>query len=156
MKFKTIIVNNLTRLKVNKMHLKLVTFTANTCTIGKLYIDDELICSTIEKPWRNNRPSVSCIPAGNYELKPCLSPKFGETYYLSNPELDVSHSGNTKRTHILIHKANKESQLLGCIAPVSYFGILDNEWAGLSSGKAYNKLMDLLNKEQHTIEIIRN
>ena len=138
------------------MDLKLITFTANTCTIGKLYLNDELICSTMEKPWRDNRPSVSCIPAGRYDLKPCLSNRFGQTYCLENKDLDVSLDGDTKRTHILIHKANKESELLGCIAPVSYFGILDNEWAGLSSKKAYDKLMTLLNKECHTIEIIRN
>ena len=139
------------------MRLKLVTFSNNLCTIGKLYSESgELLCHTMEKPDRDNKVRVSCVPAGLYQLKPTHSPKFGDTYYLENIDLDVSLSGSTKRTHILIHKANKESQLLGCIAPVSRFGILDNEWAGLSSGTAYNQLMALLNREQHELEIIRN
>ena len=129
----------------------------NNCTVGKLYIGGDLLCNTIEKPYKNNEPCVSCIPAGVYELNPTTSPKFGKTYCLENPELDVSLDGITKRTHILIHKANFESQLLGCIAPVSSFGVILGkvEWAGLSSGRAYNELMELLGDESHTIEIQR-
>jgi len=137
------------------MKLKLTTFSNNLCTIGKLYLDDEFICYTIEKPWKDNEVCVSCIPEGTYKLLPTISNKFGETYFLENKNLDVSLSGKTKRTHILIHKANKESQLLGCIAPVSSFGIMDGEWAGFNSKAAYNRLMMLLNREQHEIEIVR-
>ena len=103
----------------------------------------------------DNKPNVSCIPAGAYELNPALSPKFGSTYCLENERLGVSLNGDTKRTHILMHKANKASELQGCIAPVSGFGVLGGEWAGLASGKAYNVLMDTLAGDKHTIEIVR-
>lgn len=138
------------------MNLRLITFSNNLCTLGKLYDDqDNLICNTMEKPWKDNTPSISCVPAGTYELNKTNSPKFGQTYCLENKALNVSLSGDTARTHILIHKANKETQLLGCIAPVSYFGVLHSQWAGLSSKVAYDKLMSILGDENHTLEIAR-
>jgi len=140
------------------MNITLETMGFNNCTVGKLYIDSVLLCYTMEKPWLDNAVRVSCIPSGVYELNPCISPRFGETYCLENSALDVSLCGCTARTHILIHKANMESQLLGCIAPVSSFGVLNGkgEWCGLSSGAAYNKLMALLDKKPHTITITRH
>lgn len=139
------------------MDLTLNTMSFNNCTVGKLYANGAFVCNTIEKPWNDNQPMISCIPAGKYELNACVSPRFGKTYCLENPLLDVSLSGNTKRTHILIHKANAESQLYGCIAPVSSFGTITgfNEWCGLNSGKAYDKLMAILDREDHTLTIKR-
>lgn len=140
------------------MNITLETMSFNNCTVGKLYIDGVILCYTIEKPWRDNEPMISCIPAGVYELNPCLSPRFGKTYCLENTALDVSLCDHTKRTHILLHKANKESQLLGCIAPVSTFGVLpgSGEWCGLSSAVAYNKLMKVLDRKAHKITITRS
>ena len=135
------------------MKLKLITFSNNLCTIGKMYDEqNNLICSTIEKPWLDNKVCVSCIPAGVYTISPVVSPRFGATYQVC----DVKG-----RTHILFHKANCESQLLGCIAPVSYFGTLDpgkgvgKEWAGLASGKAYKKFMAILDGGDHELTIER-
>lgn len=140
------------------MKLTLNTMSFNNCTVGKLYVESVFLCYTIEKPWKDNQPMVSCIPEGEYNLNPVASPKFGDTYCLENKSLNVSLCGCTKRTHILIHKANMESELLGCIAPVSSFGVLNGkaEWCGFSSGKAYNKLMDTLDGKYHTITITRS
>lgn len=146
---------NLDKLRVRRMKLKLVTFTANNCTVGKLWNGDDLICYTIEKKWNDNKPNISCVPAGHYQLNPTLSHKFGNTYCLESKSLGVSLDGNTKRTHILLHKANKASELQGCIAPVSGFGVLGGEWAGTASGKAYDSLMDALAGDKHKIEIVR-
>jgi hypothetical protein len=109
----------------------------------------------MEKKWDDNKPNVSCIPAGHYQLNPTLSPKFGSTYCLESESLGVSLSGDTRRTHILIHKANKASELQGCIAPASGFGVLGGEWAGVNSAKAYDTLMATLAGDKHTIEIVR-
>ena len=155
MKFTTIIVPNIDRLRIRPVRFKLITFSNNLLTIGKLYDNDELICHTIERKWLDNKPSVSCVPAGVYDLKPTNSPKFGMTYYISNPSLGVSLLGRTTRTHILFHAANKPSQLQGCIAPVSSFGIMGDEWAGFNSRVAYNKFMELLDGDEHQIEIKR-
>jgi len=128
------------------MKFKLLTFSNNLCTVGSIYLNDDIICCTMERPWLHNKVNVSCIPAGVYKIKPVNSPKFGRTYKVC----DVYG-----RTHILFHKANKPSELQGCIAPVSKYGVLKGEWAGLSSKKAYDKLMDLFNGEEHQLEIKR-
>ncbi len=138
------------------MKLKLITFGTEECTIGKLYCNDALICKTIERRWRDNQASVSCIPEGVYKLIPTQSPKFGNSYCLVNEELGVTLNGPSKRTHILIHSANKASQLMGCIAPVSSFGIMDGEWAGFNSRAAKVRLFAKLNGDEHELEIIRN
>lgn len=128
------------------MYFKLVTFSTKLCTIGNLYIQGEEICHTIEKPWLHNKQNVSCIPAGTYTIAPVNSPKFGLTYEVK----DV-----IGRSHILFHKANKASELQGCIAPVSEFSVMGDEWAGINSSDAYHPLMQLLGGDQHTLEIKR-
>lgn len=139
------------------MDLRLVTFSTNVCTTGKLYqtYDDcvqtnKLICNTMELPWLDNQPNISCIPAGIYRLKMVNSPKYGPCYKVFDVE---------NRTDILIHKGNTINDTRGCILPVSTFGVLEtlkgNLFAGLSSRNAYIKLMHLLGGENHTIEIVR-
>ena len=135
------------------MKLKLVTFSNNLCTTGNLYIThddcvqtDDLICHTMELPWNNNIAFISCIPAGLYDIEMVISPTHGNVYKVK----DV-----IGRTHILFHIANKPSQLEGCIAPCMNFGVLDGEWAGLSSEMAFTKLMNLLAGDKHKLEIKR-
>ena len=125
---------------------KLITFSNNLCTVGNWYKGEELICCTIERPWLQNKVNISCIPGGIYDIKPVKSPKFGETFKVC----DV-----VGRTHILIHKANRPSELQGCIAPVSSYGVLKGEWAGLQSKLAYDKLMAELGNSEHKLEIKR-
>lgn len=138
------IITDVEALRVKK--LKLLTFSNNLCTVGNLYYDNELICCTMERPWLKNKVNVSCIPAGKYKIAPVSSPKFGMTYQVK----DV-----VGRTHILFHKANKPSELQGCIAPVSSYGVLGGEWAGLSSKVAYDKLMKVLDGDEYDLEIKR-
>ena len=135
------------------MKFKLVTFSNNLCTIGNLYRTyddcvhtDELICHTMELPWKHNKTFVSCVPADVYDIEIVNSPTHGTVYQVK----DV-----LGRTHILFHIANKPSQLEGCIAPCLNFGVLDGEWSGLSSSDAYDPLMDLLGSGDHTLEIKR-
>ena len=132
------------------MKLKLITFSMGNQTVGKLYYGGVEICRTIELPWRANAVNVSCIPAGVYDIEPIISPRFGETYTVKNV---------LGRSHILFHKANWAYELHGCIAPVSSFGVMSTELAGLQSGKAYNALMELLFNSPdyvHTLEIERH
>ena len=139
------------------MIYKLVAFTSNDCVQGKLFNDhDELICCTIEKPWLNNEPNVSCVPPGTYNLSPVLSPKFGHVYCLENINLDVSLNGDTQRTHILIHAANKASELLGCIAVGRDFSVMGNERAVTSSKDTLRKLMNEFDGLNHVLIIERH
>ena len=128
------------------MNFKLITFSTNKITIGKLYLDDELLCNTVERPWLDNKRNLSCIPPGEYKLKPVVSPKFGETFEVCDVE---------NRSHILIHKGNFVHDSLGCIMPCSDIGVLGVEIAGISSGTAYDQLMIMLGDKEHTLTIER-
>ena len=129
------------------MDLKLVSFSSNLCTMGKIYADGELICSTFELPDRNNKVDISCIPAGEYPLKMIVSPKYGPCYKVHNVP---------GRTDILIHTGNTVDDTLGCIMPCSSFGVLEGKIAGLSSQIAYIRLMAVLAGENHTLIIERH
>lgn len=128
------------------MWATLKTFSTNNCTLGKLYFDGDFICNTIEREWLDNKVNVSCIPAGHYLCTITNSPRFGITYQVNDVD---------GRTHILFHTANRASELQGCIAPVSSFGILNNEWAGFNSRAAYNRFMIASNGKDFDLEIIR-
>ena len=128
------------------MKATLKTFGTNSCTLGKLYFDDEFICNTIEREWLDNKVNISCIPSGHYKCSITNSPRFGLTYQVNDVD---------GRTHILFHKANRASELQGCIAPVKDFGIINNEWAGFNSRKAYSRFMIAANGKDFDLEIIR-
>ncbi|MDF5698383.1 DUF5675 family protein [Vibrio parahaemolyticus] len=107
------------------------------------------ICKTIERPWKDNAPMISCIPDGHYDLVPHQSPKFGKCYALDGEEQGVTIWGPSQRTHILIHVANRVDQLQGCIGVGFDFGVLKdrqgrNQWAVLDSRSAFNHLMHKL------------
>ena len=88
-----------------------------------------MVCYTIELPWLDNKPQVSCIPEGRYELKKRYSQNHGW-------HLQVMKVKN--RDLILIHAANDAmKELKGCIAPVS---ILDAEGKGSQSRDALAKI----------------
>ena len=85
---------------------------------------DELglpICVTLENPWKENKPSVSCIPVGRYIVKLADSPKYGPNMW------QVQNVPN--RTHILFHIGNLEQDTRGCILPGKQFGWLGGESA---------------------------
>lgn len=108
------------------------------------------LCKTIERPWKDNAPRISCIPDGEYDLISHKSPKFGHCYALDGEEQGVTIFGPSQRTHILIHVANRVDQLQGCIGVGMRFGVLKdkegrNQWAVLESRVAFDQLMKTLN-----------
>lgn len=104
----------------------------------RVFDGDELIfeCWTCEKEWADNQPYKSCIPAGEYTI--CRSYFHRGDY----PAFEVMNVPG--RSRILIHIANTPSQLAGCIAPGTRLGVLGNEWAVLSSRRAYGAFMEAL------------
>ena len=44
------------------------TFTKES-TIGKLFINGESFCDTLENPYVNNERNISCIPEGQYKVR---------------------------------------------------------------------------------------
>ena len=75
-------------------------------TIGRLTVDGTQFW-TVEKPWKNNAPFMSCIPAGLYKIGRVDSPKFGDVWEIKNV---------VGRTHILLHAGNSADDVVGCVA----------------------------------------
>lgn len=62
---------------------------------------------TVEDDWKNNQPSESCIPAGTYKIIRTIYHRGGyETFWITNVE---------NRQRILIHRANTEEDVKGCV-----------------------------------------
>lgn len=85
-------------------------------TIGSIYYNQEFVCYSLERPWLNNAPFISCIKEGVYQLEPHKYKGRIDTFALVGD--GVSHWENgLDRYAILIHSANYPSELGGCIAP---------------------------------------
>ena len=87
------------------------------CTTAEWYHNDKLICFSIERPWLSNIPFKSCIPPGEYLIKPISTKKHPDSFFLENKDLGVSWSSNTTRTEIEIHIANYVHDVVGCMGP---------------------------------------
>lgn len=91
-------------------------------TLGKMYLTWTKVqpdIYTLELPWKNNEPHISCIPTGIYTLKPFHSDKHGNTWKFQN----IMNRNNCE-----LHPANfacdvfwngkqHYSELEGCMAP---------------------------------------
>jgi len=101
-------------------------------TFGVLRDEGIPFCLTLERLWLNNRKSESCIPEGLYICKRLQSPKFGNTFEVTQvPD----------RTAILIHKGNIIEDSHGCIILGEQFEPLNGHNAVLSSGKAFDEFL---------------
>jgi Family of unknown function (DUF5675) len=117
-------------------------------TLGSIYDENrELICKTVELPYRNNQRSIdaskaSAIPEGIYPVKK-NPPKPARNYgyfRLSNTE---------PRQGILIHRITNTEDLRGCIGVGTRFSNIDNdqEYEMLSSGVKLQWMYDNLPDE---------
>ncbi len=135
--------------------VKLELFRAylDNCSLGKVYFKGEFECYTVERPWLSNKPFISCIPPGTYEIHEHKSPKHGKCYALKNHDLGVgTNKGDSVRWGCLIHVANWPKQVEGCIGPGK--GLHPKYWGVASSRDAIIDLYNLIrfNKITH-IEI---
>lgn len=106
-------------------------------TLGKLTIDGEIFY-TAERPFRGNKKNVSCIPCNTYTCKKYLSPKFGNTFMISNVP---------NRTYILFHAGNfPEKDSEGCVLIGEK--IMKGRAAVANSKKAMKKFLDILSEEE--------
>lgn len=109
------------------------------CTIGRLHIpfeDTQKTFATIERPWLDNKPNVSCIPEGVYNCEPFSGNRFKGVWILN----DVPD-----RTYILIHAGNYAKDVQGCIAVGQYLS--DSQFMVMNSRHAINELRKLLPDE---------
>lgn len=133
-------------------------------TIGKIYIDNELICDSLEDTDRDLRQNMplseiqskkvygeTAIPTGTYKVAmDVVSPKF------KNRSWAKPYGGKIPRLlnvpgfeGILIHPGNKPEESLGCLFPG------ENKVKGqvINSTAAFNKIMGKLLSAEGEITI---
>ena len=116
------------------MELELIRTYHPNGTNGEITCNGARVCFAIELPWRDNKPQVSCVPEGRYELVKWYTAKFKNHFKV----LKVPG-----RSLIMIHPANDAiKELRGCIAPV--FSLIA-EGKGLRSLLALGQLLALTN-----------
>lgn len=138
------------------MRVKIERFVYSTMgTFGVLYVDDVPLCYTVERPWRQNKPNVSCVPEGDYKLTPRMSGVMKRT---TRDRFDWGFEVGPvlNRTYIMIHPANMMSDLEGCVGVGKHLGVVHSKWAVTKSQAAYSELVEKLSRETHDIEITFN
>ena len=85
------------------------TFT-DVSIIGKLFIDGEWMCDTLELPYKDNQRSISSIPAGNYKVRLRYPKDAATREYLHLLIEDVKD-----RSYILFHRGNSAKDTRGCV-----------------------------------------
>lgn len=104
-------------------------------TFGELVIHGDVVAKTCELPWKDNAPTVSCIPAGRYWVEREYSPAFKRELF----ELqDVPGRSECK-----FHPANVPHELKGCIALGEDFGVVGGEEGVVRSRLAVDAFMAL-------------
>ena len=79
-------------------------------TLGKLSLNGEILCDTLELPYIDNQKSISCIPAGHYKVRLRTERESATRNYLHLLVEDVKD-----RTYILFHRGNAAKDTRGCI-----------------------------------------
>ncbi len=100
-------------------------------TFGVLY-GDGFHCDTMERPWKDNVPFMSCIPTGRYLVSRDYT---GKHHYFSI-------KGVAGRTEIEIHPANHPEELAGCIALGEHTGKVDGRLTLLESMAAVSRFVN--------------
>ena len=108
-------------------------------TIGVLKIDKEVFSFCLEPADRLNAPDISCIPTGQYMCQRIKSPKFGETFAIT----DVPN-----RTNILFHAGNTKDDTLGCVILGQTVGKLKGQRAVLNSGATFKEFLHIMDDDQ--------
>ena len=79
-------------------------------TLGKLFLNGEMFCDTLELPWLDNQRSISCIPEGEYKVRLRTAKESATRDYLHLLVQDVEG-----RSYILVHIGNYPRDTKGCI-----------------------------------------
>ena len=85
------------------------TFTKESI-IGKLHVNGEMFCDTLELPYKDNQRRISSIPIGVYNVRLRYPRESGTRDYLHLLIQDVPN-----RDYILVHRGNKSSDSRGCV-----------------------------------------
>lgn len=118
-------------------------------TLGELMIGD-LPLFIVERPWFDNKPYKSCVPAGTYQVVK----RDGSNKNLKYPDAWEIKVG-APRWGIVFHVANYPDELAGCLAPNSAAVVNSSGIRGKLSIMAMAELDSYLSGEtEFTLEII--
>lgn len=127
-----------------------VTLTRDTDngkqTTGTLTADG-FKCSTLERPWLDNKKNVSCIPKGKYHVVFSFSPKFMKgTYEILNVP---------NRSGVRFHSGNFVFDVEGCILLGNGYKDIngDGQLDIVNSRVAIKQFEDLLGRQPFTLII---
>lgn len=95
---------------------------------GTLSVGD-FQCFTVERPWLDNAPNVSCIPSGFYQMKLGRYNRGNEGR--GYPAYEIQ--GVEGRSLIKLHRANVMLEVRGCLGLGQSLGWYKSHWAVLSS-----------------------
>ncbi len=107
-------------------------------TFGVVLINSEVFSVSLEpididKPLQEGL--VDCIPEGTYICKRIISPKFGETFEITNvPNSSV----------VLFHAGNRVIDTHKCVLLGQYFDKLKEDRIITNSGNTFNKFMNVM------------
>ncbi len=112
---------------------------SNIGTIGYIVYKGKFLATTLEHPWENNKPKISCIPVGEYIAKEDSTGKFQWW----------SVSGVPNRKNIEIHQGNRIRDTEGCIliGQLGKENINEGEFMIMNSVNTLKMLKTLLPKE---------
>lgn len=123
----------------------------------KVYNDVDVAfeCFTVERPWLDNEPFKSCIPADNYVLEAHDYGKYSGTFAIVGGTVSHQQEEGYKRFACLFHSANRMGDVVGCIGLGERLGAVYGDWAVLSSKGAMTEFIKVLKSidEQHTLTI---
>ena len=113
---------------------------------GILMVEGEPVFTTLELPWLENRPNISCIPEGEYECRKALN-------RLTNSGHKIPETFEVMRVKgrggILFHVGNTARDTRGCILLGMSFDVSSEfEPCIMESGKAFAAFLRLLRNRQ--------
>lgn len=99
---------------------------SEVATRGVLAVkDSKLLLATLELPWKNNAPQISCIPPGYYQITATKNRTLPNKKVLP---MTFEILGVPGRSGVLIHALNYPSETRGCIGvALSFAGSPDYE-----------------------------
>ena len=118
------------RVRINLLIIR-ETYTEES-TAGKLFLNGEYVCDTLENPFLNNQRNISCIPKGHYKVRLRLARESATRDYLHLLVQDVPD-----RSYILFHRGNTAKDTRGCIL----VGLSSEQNRVNNSKNAMDKLM---------------
>lgn len=110
-------------------------------------------CATLELPWRDNTPNISCISQGIYRCRLRKSPRFGWCYHVTDVygrTWILTHSGNVAgdRSKGYLTHTN------GCILQGKYHGKLGNQRAVLVSKTTVRRFIEHMDGQDFYLTIL--